>query len=268
MSHSEHSKRGKVSRRLPIGAEAVSEGGVHFRVWAPRRNEVSVVLEGGPGLISAGLPRAEPLFPEEEGYFSGLVEGAGDGTLYRFKLDADDSLFPDPASRFQPEGPLGPSQVVDPLRFKWTDQDWRGKALHGQVIYEMHIATFTKEGTWDAAGRHLAELADLGITVLEIMPVADFCGRFGWGYDGVDLFAPTRLYGGPDDFRLFVDRAHAAGLGVILDVVCNHVGPSGNFFRSFSMDYFTDRYVTDWGEAINYDGKNSGPVREFYISNA
>ncbi|MGZ3512876.1 MAG: malto-oligosyltrehalose trehalohydrolase [Thermodesulfobacteriota bacterium] len=268
MSNAEQHKWAKFSRRLPIGAEILPEGGVHFRVWAPRRQNVSIILEGGPGSITAEIPVTEVLIPEEGGYFSGLVVQAGEGTLYRFKLDGDNALYPDPASRFQPEGPLGPSQVIDPLRFKWTDKEWRGKTLHGQVIYEIHIGTFTREGTWDAAGHYLEELADVGMTILEIMPVADFGGRFGWGYDGVDLYAPTRLYGSPDDFRLFVDRAHAAGLGVILDVVYNHVGPVGNFLRSFSLDYFTDRYKTDWGEAINYDGKNSGPVREFYISNA
>lgn len=263
-----HPKSTKVPRRLPVGAEVVPERGVHFRVWAPRRKEVSVVLEGGPGSNPDNGPATELLIPEEEGYFSGLLPQAGDKTLYRFKWDEDEALYPDPASRFQPEGPFGPSQVINPLLFRWTDTGWQGKTLHGQVIYEMHIGTFTKEGTWDAAGRYLGELADAGMTLLEIMPVADFCGNFGWGYDGVDLYAPTRLYGSPDDFKRFVDRAHAAGLGVILDVVYNHIGPIGNFLRSFSLDYFTDRYATDWGEAINFDGKNSGPVREFFISNA
>ncbi|HSG39093.1 MAG TPA: malto-oligosyltrehalose trehalohydrolase, partial [Thermoanaerobaculia bacterium] len=176
--------------------------------------------------------------------------------------------FPDPASRFQPEGPHGPSQVVDPSTFQWTDRDWRGVTREGQVIYEMHVGTFTPEGTWAAAARELPELADLGITVLELMPVAEFPGRFGWGYDGVDLFAPYHHYGEPDDFRRFVDQAHGAGLGVILDVVYNHLGPDGNYLKQFSESYFTDRYKNDWGEAINFDGEDAGPVRELFLANA
>ena len=140
--------------------------------------------------------------------------------------------------------------------------------LRGQVIYELHVGTFTKEGTWRAAGRELPALADLGVTVIELMPVADFAGQFGWGYDGVNLFAPTRLYGTPDDFYKFVDQAHSLGIGVILDVVYNHVGPVGNYLKEFSEDYFTKRYKNEWGEAINFDGDNAGPVREFFLANA
>src|SRR5262249_50833626 len=147
----------------------------------------------------------------------------------------------------------GPSMVVDPARFQWTDSLWRGVKIHGQVIYEMHLGTFTKEGTFAAAAIELPELARLGVTVIEVMPVAEFPGRFGWGYDGVNWFAPSHLYGTPDDFRDFVDRAHAGGLGVILDVVYNHFGPDGNYLRQFSAHYFSDRH-TEWGEAINYDG--------------
>jgi maltooligosyltrehalose trehalohydrolase len=247
-------------RRLPVGAEVLSDGGVHFRVWAPRRQRVEVILEGP-------MPRAVELRREADGYFSGRADAAGDGTRYRFRLDGGDA-YPDPASRFQPEGPHGPSQVIAPGRFAWSDHSWRGVGLRGQVVYEMHIGTFTPEGTWDAAARQLPELATLGITVLEAMPVADFPGRFGWGYDGVELFAPTRLYGTPDDFRRFVDRAHAVGLGVILDVVYNHVGPDGNYLPQFSAAYFTDRYKNEWGKAINFDGPDSGPVREFFLANA
>jgi len=204
---------------------------------------------------------------EPTGYHSGLVPEAGDGSRYRFRLDGGDA-FPDPISRFQPEGPHGPSQVVDPLKFRWTDGNWRGVPLEGQVIYEIHIGTFTREGTFDAARRELPELADAGITVIEIMPVADFPGRFGWGYDGVGLFAPVAIYGQPDDFRRLIDDAHRVGIGVILDVVYNHVGPDGNYLREFSEDYFTDRYGNEWGEAINYDGENSCGVREWVITNA
>lgn len=256
----------KVRRRLPVGAEVLPGGGVHFRVWAPRRRKVEVVLEGGPGY--GGGPLAVELTPEGAGYFSGETREARAGTLYRYRLDDGGDLYPDPASRFQPEGPHGPSQVVDPAGFRWTDQGWRGLPLEGQVIYEMHLGTFTREGTWESACRELPELASTGVTVLEVMPVAEFPGRFGWGYDGVDLFAPTRLYGQPDDFRRFVDRAHAVGLAVILDVVYNHLGPEGNYLPQFSEDYLTNRYTNEWGEAINFDGDNSGPVREFFAANA
>jgi maltooligosyltrehalose trehalohydrolase len=240
-----------------VGAQGQETGGVHFRVWAPRRERVEVLIG----------ERGFPLVAEGGGYFSGLVAQAHDGTLYRYRLDGDHS-FPDPASRFQPDGPHGPSRVVDPGRFAWTDGDWRGCTPQGQVIYEMHVGTFTPEGTWASAAAQLPEMAALGVTVLEVMPVAEFAGTFGWGYDGVDLYAPTRLYGEPDDFRRFVDRAHALGLAVILDVVYNHLGPDGAYLKEFSPDYYTDRYVNDWGEPINFDGDNNAPVRELFIANA
>ena len=246
-----------MNRRFPIGAEP-TPGGTSFRVWAPKRRSVEVVLESGA---------AAPLDREPGGYFSGLVAAASAGSLYRYRLDGA-ADFPDPASRFQPTGPHGPSQVVDPMRFEWSDAAWRGLTLEGQIIYEMHVGTFTREGTWDAARREFAELASAGITVLEVMPVADFPGRFGWGYDGVGLFAPVAIYGTPDDFRRFVDEAHRHSLGVILDVVYNHIGPDGNYLKEFSKDYFTGRYKNEWGEAINFDGPNSAPVREWIASNA
>src|SRR5215475_4296111 len=253
-------------RPLHIGASILPQGGTNFRVWAPRRRSVEVVIEGGAESGSNDL--AFKLAPEDHGYFSGVVRSVGDGALYRFRLDGGDRLYPDPASRYQPEGPHGPSQVVDPKKFEWTDHDWRGVNPRGQVIYEMHIGTFTREGVWASAARELDELISLGITIVEVMPVTDFPGKFGWGYDGVNLFAPTRIYGSPDDFRRFVDRAHAAGLGVILDVVYNHLGPDGNYLREFAEDYFTERYTTDWGAAINFGGENAGPVREYFIANA
>ena len=252
-----------VARRLPIGAEVLPDGGSHFRVWAPRCAAVEVVLDSPNG--AAKCPLA--LERDEQGYFSGVVANARAGTRYRFRLDGAEPLVPDPASRFQPEGPHGPSEIVDPAQFEWHDSDWHGVELLGQVIYEMHIGTFTAEGTWAAAEQQLEELKDLGITVIEVMPVNEFAGRFGWGYDGVDLYAPTRLYGRPDDFRRFVDHAHLVGLGVILDVVYNHMGPDGNYLGAFSADYFSVKHKTDWGEAINYDGENCAPVREFFGAN-
>ena len=180
---------------------------------------------------------------------------------------AEKTFYPDPASRFQPEGPHGPSCVVDPRQFRWADTNWPGIKLKGQIIYELHIGTFTKEGTWRAAAEQLSELARIGITVIEMMPVAEFPGKFGWGYDGVDLFAPSHLYGMPDDLRTFVDRAHSLGLAVILDVVYNHFGPDGNYLGIFSDDYLVREKENEWGNAINFDGPNSGPVREFFITN-
>ena len=251
----------RLARRLPVGAEALPEGGVHFRVWAPRRARVEVVVEG------EGAGAAFELEAEEGGYFSGLVERAGEGTLYRFRLDGG-SAYPDPASRFQPEGPHGASQVVDPARFRWTDDAWRGAGLKGQVVYELHVGAFTPEGTLAAATRQLRELAALGVTCVELMPLAEFPGRFGWGYDGVGLYAPTRLYGAPDDARRFVDEAHRLGLAVILDVVYNHLGPDGNYLAQFSEHYFTDRHKNEWGTALNFDGRHAPPVREFFLANA
>jgi maltooligosyltrehalose trehalohydrolase len=254
-----------MSRRLPIGAEVLPDGGVHFRVWAPRCTRVDVVLEDGDGTV---LSLCIPLEPEAGGYFSAMAAEARAGMRYRYALDGQEIAYPDPASRFQPEGPHGPSQVIDPSTFPWTDRMWQGLCLEGQVIYEMHIGTFTRAGTWAAATAELPVLAATGITVIEIMPVADFVGRFGWGYDGVNLFAPTRLYGTPDDFRRFVNEAHGLGMGVILDVVYNHLGPDGNYLSCFAADYFTDRYQTDWGQAINFDGDRAEPVRAYFLANA
>lgn len=246
-------------RRLPVGAEALPGGGVHFRVWAPRCRRVAVEIDGAPPV---------PLEAERGGYYSGLVAEARPGMRYGFRTDTLDRLLPDPVSRFQPEGPHGPSEIIDPTAFRWTDRDWRGRRREEMVVYEMHVGSFTAEGSWEAAARELPELAALGITCIELMPVADFAGRFGWGYDGVDQFAPTRLYGRPDDFRRFVDRAHKHGIAVILDVVYNHFGPDGNYATCFSQFYHTDRYKNEWGAPINFDGPNSGPVREFFLANA
>jgi len=238
---------------------------VHFRVWAPKCQTVSVQLSNEVSFPAPSL-REVALEAEPDGYFSGLLPDAGAGMFYKFKLPT--GSFPDPASRFQPQGPHGASEIVDALHFPWTDGSWRGVRRQGQVVYELHIGTFTAEGNWAAAREQLPELARLGITLIEVMPVADFPGRFGWGYDGVNLFAPTRLYGRPDDFRAFVDRAHSLGLGVILDVVYNHFGPDGNYLNQFSPSFASQRHHSEWGEAINFDSEHSGPVREFFLANA
>lgn len=251
------------ARRLPVGVEVVADGRVHARVWAPKRRRVDLVLEDDQGREMA----VGPLAAEDGGYFSGYVGDVRAGSRYRFRLDGEADRYPDPASRFQPGGPHEASQVIDPA-FEWTDGDWRGVGATGQVIYELHIGTFTPEGTWAAAERELPELAALGVTVIELMPVAEFAGRFGWGYDGVDLFAPTRLYGTPDDFRRFVNAAHGAGLGVILDVVYNHLGPAGNYLRQYADEYFSATHKTEWGDAMNFDGPGCRAVREFFLANA
>lgn len=248
---------------LPVGAEVLPAGGVRFRVWATESRNVAVIL-GKDEDLENSVKIA--LKPETDGYWSGVVADACAGMHYRYQLDA--GAFPDPASRFQPQGPHGASRIVDPADFSWSDCDWKGVSPEGQVIYEMHIGSFTPEGSWAAAMMQLPQLAELGVTLLEVMPIADFPGRYGWGYDGVNLFAPSRLYGEPDDLRLFVDRAHAVGLGVILDVVYNHLGPDGNYLKQFAPHYFSERYNTDWGEPPNFDDEFSGPVREFFIANA
>jgi maltooligosyltrehalose trehalohydrolase len=239
-----------------IGATVLHEG-VRFRVWAPKCRSVDVVFEG----------EHQSLRPEENGYFSGISPRAQAGDLYRYRLDGKKD-YPDPASRFLPEGPHGRSQIVDPSRFDWHDAAWPGVRLPGQVIYELHVGTFTPEGTFDAAARELAELRRFGVTLIEVMPVAECPGEWNWGYDGVGLYAPSHNYGDADAFKRFIDVAHQLRIGVILDVVYNHVGPDGNYFSEFSDHYFTDRYVTDWGAPINFDGEESAEVREFYLQNA
>ena len=246
------------ARRFAVGAEPTADG-TYFRVWAPKRSRVSVVVSHVEAELS--------LEREESGYFSGLFRGLGAGARYQFRVDDDPKLYPDPASRFQPAGPHGPSQVVDATRFVWKDRDFQ-EQKNARVIYELHVGTFTPEGTFRAAKDQLAELADLGITTIELMPVNGFPGRFGWGYDGVNLWAPAHIYGSPDELREFVATAHAHHLSVILDVVYNHFGPDGNYLRAFSDDYFTEAHACEWGEAINFDGARSAPVREFFVENA
>jgi maltooligosyltrehalose trehalohydrolase len=264
MSYSTREIR-QVQRRYPIGAELIGPEQSHFRVWAPKAGSVDLVLEASTEESPSQTFLA--LEAEEGGYFSGHAN-AGAGARYWFRVN--NNFYPDPASRFQPDGPHGSSRIVDPTRFQWSDSQWPGPAaagLKGQIIYEMHVGTFTNEGTWHAAAQQLEELARIGITVVEMMPVADFPGKFGWGYDGVDLFAPSHLYGTPDDLRAFIDRAHSLGLGVILDVVYNHFGPDGNYLGAFSDDYLIRGNENEWGDSINFDDRNSGPVREFFITN-
>jgi maltooligosyltrehalose trehalohydrolase len=244
-----------------IGAQIDPAGGVNFRVWAPASRTVAVEL-AGPN----GAPAAVPLSRETGGYFSGHAPQAKAGDRYKFKLES--GSFPDPASRFQPDGVHGPSQIVDPSGFRWTDSAWRGRPVRELVIYELHLGTFSPTGDWAGAAEKLPLLAEIGITAIEVMPIAAFPGKFGWGYDGVDLFAPCSLYGTPDDAKRFIDRAHALNLMVILDVVYNHLGPDGNYLHAYSEDYFSKLHCSEWGGSPNFDGANCGPVREFILANA
>jgi len=238
-----------------LGASVLGSG-VTFRVWAPGCRSVDVVVDG----------RAiEALAPREGGLFEAVLEGVAEGARYKYRLDAA-RYRPDPASRFQPEGIHGPSVVVDPSRFVWTDQEFGGHALGDLVLYEVHVGAFTPAGTFEAIVPHLARLVELGVTALELMPVAEFPGSRNWGYDGVHLFAPQSTYGGPRGLRRLVDACHARGLSVFLDVVYNHLGPEGNYLAEFGP-YFTERSMTPWGPAVNFDGSGGEGARRHVIEN-
>ena len=243
-----------------FGALPVS-GGVRFRVWAPAARELRLVLHGGPACgerVMAG---------DGVGLFELTVPGVRPGQRYSYRLDGSDQR-PDPASRFQPDGVHGPSEVIDPAAFEWTDEGWMGLDVAQLVIYELHTGTFTRRGTFAAVRERLGALRDLGVTAIELMPVAAFAGSRNWGYDGVALFAPSQVYGRPDDLRALVDAAHATGLGVILDVVYNHLGPEGAYISEFERRYFVDRHRTPWGAAVNLDGPGCDMVREFITDSA
>lgn len=232
-----------------------------FEVWAPRPEQVTLVL----GADDAGGEHVD-MEPVGGGWWRADVERAGHGTRYGFSLDGAPAL-PDPRSMHQPDGIEGISAVVDHDAFAWTDAAWRGVPLAGTVLYEMHVGTFSDAGTFDGAIEHLPHLVELGIDAVELMPVAEFSGTRGWGYDGVDLFAPHHAYGGPDGLKRFVDACHEAGIGVVMDVVYNHLGPSGNHLDRFGP-YFTDTHQTPWGDAVSYDAADSGEVRRFVVDNA
>jgi len=237
--------------------------GVRFTVWAPLARTVSIEVIGREG--ASGEPIV--LEPVQDGLHTRHVAGIGAGTRYRVSVDGR-GPFPDPASRFQPEGVHGPSEVVDPASYRWSDSAWRGRPLDQLVLYEMHIGAFTPEGTFAAAIAKLPHLAALGVTAIEVMPLADFPGDRNWGYDGASLWAPARVYGRPEDFRRLVDAAHALGLAVHLDVVYNHLGPDGAYVVAVAPPLLDRGRRTEWGTGLNLDGEHSAGVREFLIRNA
>ncbi|MBI2230095.1 MAG: malto-oligosyltrehalose trehalohydrolase [Deltaproteobacteria bacterium] len=244
--------------RPPIGARLLDNNRCLFRVWAPAASSVDVI-------VVAPTQRSVLLAHSADGYFSAEVENIPNGSLYHYRLN-DEKDRPDPASRFQPQGVHGPSQVVDPA-FPWEDAHWLGLPLQSYILYELHVGTLTSEGTFDAIVPHLPELKDLGITAIELMPVAQFPGSRNWGYDGVQPFAVQNSYGGPQGLKRLVNACHKVGLSVVLDVVYNHLGPEGNYLADFGP-YFTDRYKTPWGPALNFDGPESDHVRRYFIDNA
>jgi maltooligosyltrehalose trehalohydrolase len=243
------------------GATWLGPAGTRFRVWAPGAKRVELVLE------TAGAAGPRPMAASVEGWFELLQQGAGPGTHYRYLVDGK-GPFPDPASRFQPLGVHGPSEVIDPGSYRWGDSGWSGVPLDRLVLYELHLGSFTPGGTFRAALERLPALVELGVTAIELMPVADFPGDRNWGYDGVAPYAPARCYGRPDDLRALVDGAHALGLAVHLDVVYNHLGPDGAYQGCFSSQYYSATHRTPWGAALNFDGPGSGPVRQYVIGSA
>ena len=244
-----------------LGAQPQADG-ARFRVWAPEAQSVAVIVE-----IGSARTAPTSLKRDNNGYFSGTISGVRPGDRYRYSVN-DHGLFPDPASRFQPEGVHGPSQVIDPNQFAWTDGAWSGLDKTKLVIYELHVGAFTPEGTFAGVIERLPYLAGLGITAIELMPIADFPGRRNWGYDGASLFAPAHTYGTPDELRQLIDKAHRCGLAVLLDVVWNRSGPDGSYLHQFSPYYFEGSHSTPWGPAFNVDGEHSQEVRNFLTENA
>jgi maltooligosyltrehalose trehalohydrolase len=245
---------------MPFGGDPLVDGGVRFRLWAPQAHRVDLCLEDGN-------PRILPLENREHGWFELTTREASPGSLYRFRID-ENARVPDPASRFQPRDVHGPSEVIDPLAFDWSDDAWQGRPWEEAVIYELHVGAFTPQGTFHAVEQKLDYLRDLGVTAIELMPLADFPGARNWGYDGVLLYAPDSSYGRPEELKRLVASAHAKGLQVFLDVVYNHFGPEGNYLHAFAPQFFTDRHHTPWGDAINFAGPFSPTVRDFFVHNA
>ncbi len=249
------------SENPPQGALREPDGSVTWRVWAPNCKSVSLTT------FSAHQCGRTPMGPQGRGYFVHREPSVEEGTRYAFRLDDDEQDYPDPASRWQPDGVHNPSAVFSPGAYQWSDDSWHGVAAEDLVIYELHVGTFTPEGTLDAVAPRMTDLVDLGVTAIELMPVAQFPGERNWGYDAVHPFAVQNSYGGPLALQRLVDAAHGVGLAVLLDVVYNHFGPEGAYFAKFGQ-YLTDHYRTPWGNAVNYDGPGSDAVRQFVTDNA
>ncbi len=246
---------------MGFGARVLPEDGVEFRLFAPAAVKAELCLLRGPGREFIGMGDAGG------GWRAATVPEAGHGTLYCYRINGE-TLVPDPASRFQPQGTSGPGEVIDPEAFEWTDGQWRARPWEEAVFYELHIGAATARGTFDSLKERLDYIADLGATAIELMPVNSFPGERNWGYDGVLLFAPANVYGRPEDLKSLVCEAHARGLMVFLDVVYNHFGPVDNYLGLYAPQFFTSRRATPWGDAINFDGDGSGSVREFFMANA
>jgi malto-oligosyltrehalose trehalohydrolase len=251
--------RGRFVHNMRFGAQRLSSGETRFRLWAPACDAIAVALEGAADPL--------PMQRSNDGWHELVTREAGASALYRFILP-DGTRIPDPASRFQPQDVHGPSEVIDPCAYAWQALGWAGRPWNEAIVYELHVGTFTPEGRFSSAIRRLDHLAALGVTAIEIMPIADFAGNRNWGYDGVLFYAPDSSYGRPEDLKALIDAAHARGIMVLLDVVYNHFGPDGNYLSLYAPDFLTDRHQTPWGAAVNYDGAASGPVREFVVENA
>jgi malto-oligosyltrehalose trehalohydrolase len=246
---------------MPFGAEITDDGQVRFRLWAPGARKVDLSLDDGKGVA-----QILPMSRLEGGYYEIVTDRAKAGSLYRYRIDGENEV-PDPASRLNPQDVHGPSQVVDPTEFDWTDAGWHSRPWHEAVVYELHVGTFSPEGTFAGVQARLDHLVELGVTVIELMPIGDFPGKRGWGYDGVLLFAPESAYGTPNELKSLIAAAHKRGIAVMLDVVYNHFGPEGNYLGMYAPQFFTERHHTPWGAAINFDGEHSRPVRDFFINN-
>jgi len=242
---------------MAFGSQIVDDG-VRFALWAPTADDVTLVLDGTD----------HPIPDAGQGWRRTVVQGVPPGARYGFRIDGD-LIVPDPASRFQPDDVSGTSEVIDPGAYAWTDGDWTGRPWEEAVLYELHVGTATKEGTYAALEGRLDDLVDLGVTAIELLPLADFKGSRNWGYDGVLPYAPDAVYGRPEELKHLIDTAHAKGLMVFIDCVYNHFGPAGNYLNAYAKTFFTERHQTPWGAGINFDGKESGPVvRDYFIENA